>query len=312
MILKIEKQMRPFFKQIAFLLFMFLTCTLAGQNAEASFKLLKSEIQKGKAGTFSYNSWKELSAIINETRLDSTSQKKFDYLIPVYEAGINSQNTSVRQFTVEILIKSLGKNAVLTRKATERLQNFRRADFTEATRLNLKMVFSTVSNNNGNLAKLLAFACGRDCIETLENEMSAKNLNKQDQKDFRLALIRAGDDRLEPKLLKSVKEQVVNDRFVYTLTNDLTYTRSKVIFDYLLELIMSDEKKCTSANNDNPEAMICAYRLIEKVAPYINGFPAKVNAYNELETKDYPKLLSEVRDWIGKNKSNYQLNTEVY
>jgi hypothetical protein len=270
------------------------------------------EMQKGKTGTFSYNSWKDLEVAINEARLDSTSQKKIDYMLPVYETGVNSQNTSVRQFAVEILIKGLGKNPVLTRKAIERLQNFRRADFTEATRLNLKMVFNSVSSNKGDLAKLLAFVCGRDGIEALENEMSATNLNKQDQKDFRLALIRAGDDRLEPKLLKSAKEQVVNDRFVYTLTNDLAYTRSKPIFDYLLELIMSDEKKCTSANNDNPEAMICAYRLIEKVAPYINGFPAKVNAYNELETKDYAKLLSEVREWINKNKNNYQLNTEIY
>ena len=204
------------------------------------------------------------------------------------------------------------ENAVLTRKAIERLQHFRRADFTEATRLDLKMTLNAVSNNKGDLAKLTAFACGRDCIETLENEMSAKSLNKQDQKDFRLALIRAGDGRLEPKLLKSAKEQVVNDRFVYTLTNDLTYTRSKVIFDYLLELILSDEMKCTSANNDNPEAMICAYRLIEKVAPYINEFPAKVNAYNELETNDYAKLLSEVRDWISKNKNTYLLNMEIY
>lgn len=204
------------------------------------------------------------------------------------------------------------ENAVLTRKAIERLQHFRRADFTEATRLNLKMALGTVSGNKGDLAKLLAFACGRDCIETLENEMLANNPNKHDQKDFRLALIRAGDTRFESKLFKSAKEQVVNDRFVYTLINDLTYTRSKMIFDYLLELILSDEKRCTSANNDNPESMICAYRLIENVAPYINGFPAKVNAYNELETKDYAKLLVEVRDWISKNKNNYVLNKEVY
>lgn len=312
MILKIKKQTEHFFKRILLLLFMFLVCTGSGQNAEASFKLLKSEMQKGKPLAFSFNSWKELDAVINEARLDSTSQKKIDYLVPVYETGINSQNSQVRQFTIEILVKSLGRNSVLSRNAITRLQNFRRADFTEATRLNLKMALGTVSGNKGDLAKLLAFACGRDCIETLENEMLANNPNKHDQKDFRLALIRAGDTRFESKLFKSAKEQVVNDRFVYTLINDLTYTRSKMIFDYLLELILSDEKRCTSADNDNPEPMICTYRLIENVAPYINNFPAKVNSYNELETKDYKKLLSDVRDWISKNKDTYTLNQEIY
>ena len=312
MILKIEKQMCLFFRQTIALLLLLLSYTLSGQNAEASFKLLKNEMQNRKATTFSFNSWKELEVTINEARMDSTSQKKMDYLLPVYETGVNSLNTVVRQFTVEVLVKSLGNNTVLTRNAITRLQHFRRADFTEATRINLKMALSTVSNNKGDLARLFAFVCGFGCIETLENEMLSKNLNKHDQKDFRLALIRAGDVRFESKLFKSAKEQVVNDRFVYTLINDLTYTRSKMIFDYLLELILSDEKRCTSANNDDPEPMICAYRLIENVAPYINDFPAKVNAYKELETTDYAKLLIEVRTWINKNKSNYVLNKEVY
>ncbi len=306
------KTMTRFCKQVLTIFLTFSLCSAVAQNAEASFKLLKAEIPKTKAASFSFNSWNELANMINETKQDTTSQKKMDYLIPVYETGVNSLNTAVRQFAVEVLVKSLGSNPILTRNAIERMQNFRRADFTEITRLNLKTALSTVSNNKGDLAKLVAFTCGNEAIQSLQNEMLTATLNKHDQKDFRLALIRAGDAKFEPKLFKSAKEQVVNDRFVYTLTNDLTYTRSKLIFDYLLELIMSDEKKCTSANNDNPEPMICAYRLIEKVAPCIINFPAKVNAYGELETKDYSKLLTEVREWISKNRNTYQLNVSTY
>ncbi len=301
-----------FCKQLFSVLFAFYTCSLSAQNTEASFKLLKSELQNKKAENFPFTNWNQLSAAIEEVKGDTTSTKSFDYLTSLYETAIVSEKAAVRQFSVEVLVTSLGRNGALTNKSIVRLQQFRRIDFSEMAKYELKRKLNDVTNNIGELAKLTAFVCGKDCRENLQNLLVIETIGKRDKKDIRLALIRTGQATYEQKLVKAARAQVVNDDFVYNLVNDLIYTRSKLVFDYLLEVINSDEKRCTSANNDNPEPMICAYRLMEKVAPCIVNFPAKVNAYGELDTKDYKKLLSDVRAWISKNKDKYQISFETY
>lgn len=292
----------------------FTTIAFTQANKEAAFKLLKTDVQKLKNNTsaFSFNDWADLRTTINDSKHDTLSTKKTDYLYPVFQAGVNSQNTLVREIAVEIGCRSIGENSVLTNSAVTKLQQFKQTDFTDSAKFYLKMGLNNATNNIGSIAKLTAFACGNTCIEELQNAVLKQNISKFDKKDIKLALLRAGETHNEQRLLQSAKEQVVNDNFVYNLVDDLIYTHNKVIFDYLLDIIMRDDKNCTSANNDNPEPMNCAYRLIEKVAPYINDFPAKVNAYNEIETTDYAALLTSVRLWITKNKNSYTLNQNNY
>lgn len=300
-------------KVITILFLTFLTSRIDAQNAqETAFKSLKAEIQKKKTGNFSFNSYSELIAAINEVKGDTTASKTFEYLTPFFEAGVKSDNIANRQFSSNVLVNCIGKNAVLTRSVIGRLQKFKQRDFSDEAKINLKRGLHESTNNVGDIAKLTAFVCGTNCVEDLQNVSMNQAINKREKKDIKLALIRAGQATNEQKLLQSAKAQVVNDDFVYNLVNDLTYTRSKIVFDYLLEIINRDSKDCTSANNDNPEPMICAYRVIEQVAPCILNFPARVNSYGELETKDYKKLLNDVRDWIGKNKDTYELNLTNY
>lgn len=301
-----------FYKSILLFLFTGFSIVMNAQLSEASFKLLKEEIQKGKKSNFSFNTLNELLKSIEQAKNDTVSTTAPEFLIPLYETGVNSQDLLVRRFSADVLVTSIGKNPLLTRNSVNRLEKFKKSDFSETAKYNLKKAFADLTTNIGETAKLIAFVCGVDCVDDLQNVLIKQSVSKRDKKDIKLALIRAGQTGNEQKLLTSAKAQVVNDDFVYNLVNDLTYTRSKVVFDYLLEIINRDTKSCTSANNDNPEPMICAYRLIEKVAPCIVNFPAKVNSYGELETKDYKKLLSDVREWIGKNKDTYILNGQEF
>ncbi|MEO6903450.1 MAG: hypothetical protein ABI315_09860 [Bacteroidia bacterium] len=292
----------------------FTTVAFTQTSQEAAFKLLKTDILKLKNNTipFSFNSWADLKTSINNIKQDSLSTKEIDYLYPVFQAGVNSQNSMVRQIAAEIWCRCIGENSILTNNAVTKLQQFKQTDFTDSAKFYLKMGLNNATNNIGSIAKLTAFVCGNTCIEDLQNVVLKQNISKFDKKDIKLALLRAGEIHNEQRLIQSAKEQVVNDNFVYNLVDDLTYTHNKLIFDYLLEIIMREDKNCTSANNDNPEPMNCAYRLIEKIAPFINDFPAKVNAYNELETKNYIALLKSVREWITKNKNTYTLNQNNY
>jgi hypothetical protein len=292
----------------------FMSIVFAQINHEVAFKVLKTDIKNLKNNTtpFPYNDWATFSAAINDLRQDSSATKNIDYLYPVFQVGVTSKDGIERQLAAEIWCKCIGNNSLLTNNAVTKLQQFKQTDFTDSAKFYLKLGLNNSSNNIGAIAKLTAFVCGNTCIEDLQNAVLKQSISKFDKKDIKLALLRAGETHNEQRLLQAAKEQVVNDNFVYNLVNDLIYTHNKVIFDYLLEIIMREDKNCTSANNDNPEPINCAYRLIEKVAPYINDFPAKVNGYNELETTDYATLLTTVRGWITKNKNSYTLNQNKY
>ena len=129
----------------------------------------------------------------------------------------------------------------------------------------------------------------------------------QDRWAMRLALARMGEPDMTDYCLARLKKVKVNDDVVYEFIPDLIYTRQKPIFDHLLTLIESDEKNCSSSNPDSDEKIICAYRIIEQIAPYIENFPAKVDVSGELQTNDYAKLLVEVRTWITQNRESYKI-----
>ena len=299
---------------IVLLFTLFVTRAVSQSNPAAAFKALKAEVQKVDASPsdFPFNQWSDLVAAINELKQDTLSVKRFDYLYSISQVSASSSDKEIRQLAVDIFCRSMGANSVLTASSISHLQKIKQTDFTEASKSYLKTALDAATNNAGALAKVTAFACGNSCLQELQNALYKQDISKRDKKDIKLAQLRAGDTSNEQRLLQSAKEQVLNDNFVYNLIEDLTYTRNKAIFDHLLDLVLVDSKSCTSADNDNPEPMVCAYRLIEQVAPCIDNFPAKVNSYNELESTDYPALLKTVRAWIKENKSSYVLNLNNY
>ena len=111
--------------------------------------------------------------------------------------------------------------------------------------------------------------------------------------------------------LNKIKGAGVNDHTVTHLFPDLAYIRNKDAFHYMLQEINSDEKKCSSANPDNEKPVICAFRIMELVAPYIEDFPVKLTSYGELDTNDYDKALIKVKEWISLH-DQYSLISTIY
>ena len=120
-----------------------------------------------------------------------------------------------------------------------------------------------------------------------------------------------GNDEQTAWCVQKVKKAPVNSGLIANVLPDLIYTRQKEALDYCVELLFSDEKLCSSPNPDLSERIPCAYRIIEMLAPVIEGFPIKVNPSIGLESDDYPKTLQTVREWFKKN-SNYKINRETF
>lgn len=130
---------------------------------------------------------------------------------------------------------------------------------------------------------------------------SNKKLKSKTTWSAHLALARLGDANALHYVLQRVQRLGVNDDVVYELFPDLTYTRQRQAFNYLIQVIGSNEKNCRSADPENPEPINCAYRILEFIAPVIKNFPVKVDASGDLEVHDYEEALRQVRSWFALN-----------
>jgi len=190
------------------------------------------------------------------------------------------------------------------------LKKFKPGDFSLSELSLMKEVMEARENNIGTMAKIYAFAGGT--ADGLHALLAKPTLSKSDKKDIRLALVRTGDQALAQKMSQALSEQVFNDELIYSALPEILYTKNKTLYTQVLNAILSDAKKCSSANNDDNTPIICAYRLIEQVAPHITGFPVTINDKGEIDTKDISASLVLVREWIAKNKESFVINTLSY
>ena len=126
-----------------------------------------------------------------------------------------------------------------------------------------------------------------------------------------LALARLGSEDALKACVEKVRKAPVNSQLVAYLLPDLVYTRQKAALDYCVELLNSNEKLCQTANPDLSESILCAYPIIELIAPVIVDFPIKVDPSIGIDTDDYVKLLQTVRTWFEKNKE-YKIITTSF
>lgn len=127
-----------------------------------------------------------------------------------------------------------------------------------------------------------------------------------------LALARLGDQDAINECKKKFKQFSVNSDFVYSVVPDMLYTCQSAIYEFLVEGIMSDAKGCYNANPERDDRIMCAYRLIEQIAPYFDDYPYQLDVANELDVEDYRIALHTVREWLENQNGSYNLNCNRY
>ena len=104
----------------------------------------------------------------------------------------------------------------------------------------------------------------------------------------------------------------VNDDVVYDLFPDLVFVRQPRTFSYMLAQVNRDTKDCRSANPSKETPILCAWRVLAMVAPYIEDFPLRQDVAGGLDTNDYQQALSTAREWIAANADGLVLITNTY
>jgi hypothetical protein len=193
------------------------------------------------------------------------------------------------------------------------LTHFRKDDFDNEAAYELSVLTKEKIPHYHILIKLTGFVGISDLKAGYRQMLADKKYpNAQSRWALHLSLARMGEQDEIDYCFQKVRNIKVNDDVVYELIPDLIYTRQKKVFDYLLEIIESDEKSCSSSNPDSNVKIICAYRVMEQIAPYIENFPVETGTSGDLKTTNYDTALAKVREWIKANRESYSIKTDSY
>ena len=221
--------------------------------------------------------------------------------------GAKSTVSSVRIKAVQQLIRATrDKDSGNTGAALTYLTEFKKSDFSKTNKDSLRALLS------GNIAhaQILMKLVGYLEMQEVSNDLFAISQDPKSGRKERwtamLALARMDDENAIIDVMNRVKRLPIGDDVVYEIFPDLIYTRRREAINYLIEALNSDAKNCESADAEREAKIPCAYRVMEMLAPVIEGYPLKLSASGDVETKDYPAALTIVREWF-KVHSDYKI-----
>ena len=225
--------------------------------------------------------------------------------------GQDHPEIAIRQQAINQHIKALDdKDAGIMVKAINALTGFKNTDFTNNQQLRIINRLKADMPHLEKYARLVGYMPNEAAIERLK-QVQLQVTDGWESFNLNLALARRGDEQATTAVLNKIQNAQINDAFVYDIVPGLVYTRSIEIFDFLEELIFSDEANCSSANPDSNANILCGYRIMEYVAPAIENFPLPTDEYGELEVDDYETALVRLREWLIQN-TDYQLVSDRY
>ena len=225
-------------------------------------------------------------------------------------SGQKSTNLQGRQLAVSILTSACtDKEASLRKNIAGQLENFLKNDFTTESKQKLANLLNMEQTYYANTLKLIGFLEMKEQIDALKGIIDSGLVkNRTLLWDVHLTLARL---ELEDEInycVNFVRSTGLNDKVIYNLFPDLAYMRSKEATDYMIEVLNSDSKDCYSPNPDNPVKIMCAYRVMEYLAPIVKDFPLETDRDGELDIDNYEESLQICRRWFQQHVGDYEID----
>lgn len=219
----------------------------------------------------------------------------------IQAVGQASKIPAIRQGSVIKLIEGGNdKNSGNVGEASDYLTTFLKIDFTTTAKDSIKNLFRHKIAHLDQLLRLIGFLELVDMKEEIRPLTQAGN-----PQGIRWAAIvslaRMNDPDAAFEMMRRVKKLPVSDEIIYKLFPDLAYSRSSEAVAYMVEVMRSDEKKCFTADAERQQPIPCGYRIMEQLAPVIEGYPLQLDESGDVKTKDYVGALKTVRDWFDQH-----------
>jgi hypothetical protein len=304
-------------KIIFTLFFIFSACLVMAQS---STRDLEQYMQQVRQAPYQAIPESILTDTRNEARLINTIvpfltdsmdvvRGKAYYIIK--RIGQKSSNQTVRQQAVhQLVIGVRDPNSGNSGNNSDALTGFSKGDFLPVDRDSIGRYLRPQTPHLEVILKLAGYL-ELNAQQATVNRLLNSDLAFKYKWASRLALARMGEQNAISYILGKLNQAPVNDNLVYDVVPDLIYTRQKDIFKFLENIVNSDQPACQSADPDSNKKTICAYRVMEAMAPAIQNFPLIVDEFGNLETNDYQAALTTVRTWLAQNP-NYILRKDNF
>ncbi len=240
---------------------------------------------------------------------DSVAQVRYGIYALVSKIGLSSQRAEVREQSVNQLIAAgYDKDGGNVGAAFSWLALFHKEDYTSTAKENIKKLFQQRPAHLDQLLKLIGYL---EIVELKEDirPLSLAPTAKRDRWAALVALARMGDNEAIQSVKTRSQKIKVSDDVVYEIFPDLIYTRHQELIQYMVTELNSEEKNCLSGDE---KPILCGYRVMEQLAPVVEGYPLKLDASGDVDTKDYAKALIEVRKWFQKQGMSYKINKDTF
>ena len=246
----------------------------------------------------------EMAVYLNDPTL------RWDAIRLLGRIGNGHQHLEVRQKTIHQLLDiALEKDPKTMATIIDKLINFKKADFDDKA---LMMVDSVLYAKPTHLKDLVLLGGFLEREKVLNELAPQYKNNRKISRNIGFALSRCGNKRRILSLLASLENVPKDDAFVHQIAPMLIYVRQKETFDYLLEIIKSNEKNCQAGGDHGRRSVLCGYRVMEMVAPYIIDFPIPIDEYGDVNISNYQEDLTKVRAWMMVHFDDYELRRERY
>lgn len=229
-------------------------------------------------------------------------QRLFLFLLVIYTSCLYGQ-------TDELLKEALTAPIARQTEIALELQKHSRADFDGSAAQKIEQMLSQEAlGGRKEYILLLGFLGEERRLLSLKDIPALRPFSQS----INLALVRAGNKNKQENLLKNIRSYPVNDDFVYTVVPLLAYTRQREVIDFLWQQAMSENMNCKPADAETKGRIDCAFRIVEHLAPIIEGFPVPFDEEGNLLTTDYPKALAEIRRWNAVHSQDYRIITSTF
>lgn len=246
---------------------------------------------------------------------DSTNFESYQFLSSaIFKLTQNGEKSYIKKSAINFYLKNLSnRNSSVTSQAINKLKKFSKRDFDSSSVVIIEKYIEANYSAYKDLIMLAGYVGNDRTLEKIKQIFpNGRKFSKPELWATYIALARLGDDSSLEYCKLRVESLPLSDQVVDILYKDLAYTRKKTAFDLMVKTIFIDDKLCTSSNPNSDKKIICGYRVLELLAPYIDNFPIKILESGDLATDNYPKALEIAREWFEKNKESYIIIDENY
>ncbi|MDP4189518.1 MAG: hypothetical protein Q8907_15305 [Bacteroidota bacterium] len=254
----------------------------------------------------------KLTGLISD---NSTDKRSLVYRLADY-LGRMTSDPKIKKQSLILLIKGLNdKDGAIVYTNLQALKQYTRRDFDLRMKHDISQKIQEGAQPHYELlVKIGGWLDIPDLNVFFRQKLQDKSgTTNRERWAMRLAMARMGEQDMVQYCLRKAEAAPLNDDAVYDLVPDLVYTRQKPIFAYLFRIIESDDRNCSSPNPDRNADIICAYGVIEKIAPVIVRFPLKTDKSGELVSNNSKEILSVSRKWIKETAIyGYEIENEKF